>query len=482
MTKSKIRRALISVSDKTGLLPFAQALAGLGIELISTGGTALYLRDHGLAVTNVADVTGFPEILEGRVKTLHPAIHGGILANVDQASHRNDLMAHGISPIGLVIVNLYPFEDSARTAGSRATVIEHIDIGGSALLRASAKNHAHVTVVCDPVDYGEVVKQLKANDGDVPIEARTRFAAKAFALTASYDAAIAAWFADGDASTPNQLLVTATLKQRLRYGENPHQQGAVYQSTRTNGPSIVQARQVQGKELSYNNFADADAAFELISEFNPAVPAVAIIKHANPCGVATGQSWVEAYNRAFACDPVSAFGGIVALNGVLDEDAARTVLSVFTEVVIATDATDAAQRAFEKKPGVRLLLTDGLLDRSHRLPNLRSVSGGFLMQDADVFESDPSHWRTVTRFKPTGHQQQDLLFAMRVAKHVKSNAIVFAKDGATLGIGAGQMSRVDSVRLAVWKAADTARARGASRIVCKDRSLRPTRSFRSPMA
>ncbi|MBI4723973.1 MAG: bifunctional phosphoribosylaminoimidazolecarboxamide formyltransferase/IMP cyclohydrolase [Rhodomicrobium sp.] len=455
-----VRRALISVSDKTKLADFAKRLELLGIEILSTGGTATYLRDQGIPVLPVSEVTGFPEILEGRVKTLHPAIHGGILANLEQSTARDALTAHGIAPIGLVVVNLYPFEEAVKkSADDIETMIEEIDIGGSALLRASAKNHAIVTVVTDPADYDTVIEELSGDARTTSLATRRSLAAKAFARTAAYDSAIAAWFASVIQEAPPQsMFLTGKLRQALRYGENPHQKAALYESAGRPGASIVRAEQVQGKELSYNNLTDADAAFELISEFPVEQPAVAIIKHANPCGVAVGGSMAEAYKKALACDPVSAFGGIVALNHSLDEEAAKEILRIFTEVVIAPFASEEAKRAFAAKPNVRLLLTGGLLPRDERAPYIRSVAGGFLVQDADAAGLEERIMRTVTKREPTPQERAGMIFAMRVAKHVKSNAIVFAKDEATAGIGAGQMSRVDSVRLAVWKAQEVARA------------------------
>jgi phosphoribosylaminoimidazolecarboxamide formyltransferase/IMP cyclohydrolase len=455
-----VRRALISVSDKTNLAGFAKRLELLGIEIVSTGGTATFLRDAGIPVVPVSEVTNFPEILEGRVKTLHPAIHGGILANLDQSSARDALAAHDIAPIGLVVINLYPFEEAVKeSADDIETMIETIDIGGSALLRASAKNHAFVTVVCDPGDYDAVADELSGDARATTAETRRRLAAKAFARTAAYDSAIAAWFASRTVEASSSAFsIAGELRQALRYGENPHQKAALYRFGDHAGASMVDAEQVQGKELSYNNLTDADAAFELISEFPAGSPAVAIIKHANPCGVAVGETITEAYKKALACDPVSAFGGIVALNGALDEEAAREILKIFTEVVIAPSASLEAKRAFASKANVRLLVTGGLLTREKRAPYFRSVAGGFLVQDADTASLDEHSMRTVTKREPTSQEREDMIFAMRIAKHVKSNAIVFAKGGATVGVGAGQMSRVDSVRLAVWKAREVASA------------------------
>ena len=455
-----VRRALISVSDKSKLAEFAKKLELLGIEIVSTGGTATHLRDHGIPVLPVSEVTGFPEILEGRVKTLHPAIHGGILANLGLSFTHETLAAHKIAPIGLVVVNLYPFEEAVKKkAADVEAMIEEIDIGGSALLRASAKNHAFVTVLTDPADYDAVLEELSGEARTTTLATRRRLAAKAFARTAAYNSAIATWFSSATGESPaSTFFLSGKLRQSLRYGENPHQSAAVYKSAARGGPSLVRAELVQGKELSYNNLTDADAAFELISEFPAGQPAIAIVKHANPCGTATGASVLEAYRKAFACDTVSAFGGIVALNQPLDEEAAREILKIFTEVVIAPSASEEAKKAFLAKPNVRLLLTGGLLPRAMRAPYIRSLSGGFLVQDADAAALDEQTLRTVTKREPTPEELANMLFAWRVAKHVKSNAIVFAKGGQTIGVGAGQMSRVDSARLAVWKAEEMAKA------------------------
>jgi phosphoribosylaminoimidazolecarboxamide formyltransferase/IMP cyclohydrolase len=453
-----VRRALISVSDKTGLADFAKRLEHLGIEIVSTGGTAAYLRDHGIPVLPVSEVTGFPEILEGRVKTLHPAIHGGILANLEHSATHSTLAAHRILPIGLVVINLYPFEEALeKSADDAGAMIEEIDIGGPALLRAAAKNHGIVTVLADPADYDAVLEELSSDARTTTLATRRRLAAKAFARTAAYDSAIAAWFAAMSGDTPPaSFFLAGRLRQALRYGENPHQTAALYETAGKKVPGIVAAEQVQGKELSYNNLTDADAAFELISEFPASRPAVAIIKHANPCGAAAGRSAAEAYRKALACDPVSAFGGVVASNTPLDEETAREILKIFTEVVIAPSASAVAKAAFAAKPNIRLLLTGGLLPREKRAA-IRSITGGFLVQDADAAGLSELTLRTVTKREPTPQERADMIFAKRVAKHVRSNAIVFGKDGATVGIGAGQMSRVDSVRLAVWKAHEAAR-------------------------
>lgn len=465
MTKEKafpIQRALISVSDKSGLIEFAQRLHKLGIEILATGGTATALRDAEIPVVAISEVTNFPEILEGRVKTLHPGIHGGILAQLDKAGHRSALEAHGIQPIGLVIINLYPFESAAASGDEEAFVIENIDIGGPAMLRAAAKNHAFVTTLCDPADYETVLGELEAKNRTTTLETRLHLAAKAFSRTASYDASISRWFASTlREKAPAAYTLSGTLKQTLRYGENPHQSGALYADPLAQGtPSIVSAKQLQGKELSYNNIADADAAFALVSEFGADTNAAVIIKHANPCGAAVGGTVLDAYRKALACDPLSAFGGIVAVNRRLEAEAAKAIAKIFTEVVLAPDASDEAIAVFAAKPNLRLLLTGGLLEPSTAQPQVRTVHGGFLVQTADITPFDGASARTVTKRQPTGKEMKDLLFAFTIAKHVKSNAIVFARNGATIGIGAGQMSRVDSARIAVWKAAEAARAEG----------------------
>jgi phosphoribosylaminoimidazolecarboxamide formyltransferase/IMP cyclohydrolase len=458
MTERPIRRALLSVSDKTGVVELTRALAGHGIELISTGGTAEALRDAGLTVTDVAGVTGAPEILDGRVKTLHPAIHAGILARRDVAAHMNTLDAQGIGPIDLVVVNLYPFEATVAAGSGDEAAIEMIDIGGPALIRAAAKNHADVTVVTEPTDYTTLVDELREHGGATALALRQRLAARAFAHSAAYDAAIASWFAKRHGEIlPERLTIGARLRQRTRYGENPHQKAAFY-VIEADRPGIASATQVQGKELSYNNIADADAALELAAEFKR--PAVAIIKHANPCGVAIGATPAEAYEKALACDPVSAYGGIVAVNRQLDGRIAEAIAQVFTEVVIAPDADAAAREALAGRPNLRLLLTGAIPDPSASGVVVRSVAGGLLVQERDAGQIPDDGLEVVTGRAPTEAERADLRFAFTVAKHVKSNAIVFARDGATVGIGAGQMSRLDSVRLAVQKAAETSIAAG----------------------
>ncbi len=449
-----IRRALLSVSDKSGLLDLASGLAAKGVALVSTGNSAAMLREAGLAVTEVAEVTGSPEMLGGRVKTLHPRIHGGILARRDDPEHAAQMGEHGIDPIDLVVVNLYPFEATVARGASFEDTVEQIDVGGPAMIRAAAKNHSDVAVLTDPSDYPALLAELERQDGTTA-GFRRRLARKAFARTAEYDAAISAWMSRDEAA-PERRALTGRLVQTLRYGENPHQKAAFYAGGEVR-PGVATAVQVQGKELSYNNIADTDAAYELAAEFPPDEGAACVIvKHANPCGVGTGGSLAEAYAKALACDPTSAFGGIVALNRPLDAETAEAIAKVFTEVVIAPDADEGARESLSRKGNLRLLLAGGLTDA--QAPGLmwKQVAGGFLAQDRDTGVLDLSKLRVVTRRAPTEEEMRDLLFAWRVAKHVKSNAIVLARDGATVGIGAGQMSRVDSVRIATRKMAEMA--------------------------
>ncbi len=455
-----IGRALVSVSDKSGLVELGRFLAGRGVEILSTGGSAAALRDAGIAVTEVGDHTGFPEIMDGRVKTLHPTVHGGILARRDDPAHVEAMAAHGISAIDLVVVNLYPFESAVLSGADDATCIENIDIGGPALIRAAAKNHEYVTVVTDPVDYAAVMDDMAAHDGATSLEQRRRLAAIAYARTAAYDAAIAAWFAalTGD-RFPRRTTLSGSLVQTLRYGENPHQEAAFYRIS-AQRPGVATATQLQGKELSYNNLNDTDAAFELVAEFER--PAVAIIKHANPCGVAEAGSLAEAYRLALRCDPVSAFGGVIAVNRALDGDTAAAIAELFAEVVIAPGIEDAAKQALATKKNLRLLETGALPDPAATGMAFRPLAGGFLMQDRDSGRVGRDALRVVTRRAPSEDELADLAFAFTVSKHVKSNAIVYAKDGATVGIGAGQMSRVDSSRIAAAKAAEAAEAAGLS--------------------
>jgi len=452
----EIKRALISVYDKSGVVELAQALFERGAEILSTGGTARALTEAGVAVTDISTVTGMPEMMDGRVKTLHPRIHGGLLALRDDPQHRESMQSFDIRPIDCLVANLYPFEETIAGGAGRAEAIENIDIGGPAMIRAAAKNAAWVAVVTDPSDYGAIAEALK--EGGASRAFRARLAAKAFARTAAYDAAISAWYArEVGEEFPARLSVAGKLRERLRYGENPHQSAALYLTDET-GPSVARARQIQGKELSYNNLNDADAAFELASDLDPARAAVAIIKHANPCGVACGANLTEAYEKALLCDPVSAYGGIVAVNRPLDRAAAEAITGIFTEVVIAPDADEAALAVFAKKVNLRLLLTGGMADPSSASLRVKSIAGGMLVQGRDAGLVTPADCRVVTRRSPSDAEMNDLLFAFRVAKHVKSNAIVYAKDGATVGIGAGQMSRVDSARIAAQKAAEAAKA------------------------
>jgi phosphoribosylaminoimidazolecarboxamide formyltransferase/IMP cyclohydrolase len=462
-----ISRALISVSDKTGLVDFARALVQSGIELVSTGGTHKTLADAGLNVIEVSELTGFPEMMDGRVKTLHPKVHGGLLAIRDNKDHAGAMQAHGIRPIDLLVVNLYPFEETVAKGADFETCIENIDIGGPAMIRAAAKNHADVAVVVDVADYATVLDELKQHGGTT-LALRKKLAAKAYARTAVYDAAISNWFAQqlGD-DAPAFRAFGGKLTEALRYGENPHQQAAFYRSPEQR-PGVATARQVQGKQLSYNNLNDTDAAFECVAEFDPnRTAAVAIIKHANPCGVAEGSSILDAYTKALRCDPVSAFGGIVALNRTLDAEAARAITEIFTEVIIAPDATDEAIAIVGAKKALRLLLAGGLPDPRGRGLTVKSLAGGLLVQSRDNAVIDDMELKIVTKRAPTNSELADLAFAFRVAKHVKSNTIVYAKDRATVGVGAGQMSRVDAARIAAGKAEDATKEAGLTEPLTK---------------
>ncbi len=452
-----IRRALLSVSDKSGLTDFARQLAARGVELVSTGGTKAALADIGLTVRDVTDLTGFPEVMGGRVKTLHPKVHGGLLAVRDNDAHREAAETHGIAPIDLLVVNLYPFEDTVARGADDAACIENIDIGGPAMVRAAAKNHGDVTVVIEPQDYPAVLTEMAAHKGATTLALRQRLAAKAFARTAAYDAAISNWFAEALADpAPPYRAVGGRLIEALRYGENPHQAAAFYRTPEARF-GVATARQVQGKQLSYNNINDTDAAYECVAEFDPGrTAACAIIKHANPCGVAEGASLVEAYRRALLCDSVSAFGGVVAVNRTLDAEAARAITEIFTEVIIAPDATEEAIGIVKAKKNLRLLLAGGLPNPRARGLLIKSVAGGLLAQSRDNAVVDDMKLETVTKRAPSEAELADLIFAYRVVKHVKSNTIVFAKDRATVGIGAGQMSRVDAARIAARKAEDAA--------------------------
>jgi len=450
MSVVEIRRALISVSDKSGLAAFARGLADRGVEILSTGGSAKALRKAGIPVVEVSDHTGFPEILDGRVKTLVPQIHGGILGRRDLPDHVEQMRAHNIAPIDLVAVNLYPFEATVAAGAPFEDCIENIDIGGPALIRAAAKNHASVAVLTAPNHYDIVLAEL-AKYGGTTLATRKSLAAQAYARTSAYDSAIATWFAAQNAEPyPATITFAGALKQTLRYGENPHQSAAFYTSMPARF-GVATALQIQGKELSYNNFNDTDAAFECVAEFTE--PTIVIVKHANPCGVASAASVADAWDAALACDPVSAFGGIVALNRPLDEATAAKIAAIFTEVIIAPDATDAAKAALARKKNLRLLLTGGVPDPAEPGRAFKSIAGGFLVQSQDNGRSLPADWKTVTKRAPTPQEIADMDFAFRVCKHVKSNAIVYARNGATLGIGAGQMNRVDSARIAGWKGA-----------------------------
>jgi phosphoribosylaminoimidazolecarboxamide formyltransferase/IMP cyclohydrolase len=444
------RRALISVSDKTGLVEFAQALAARGVEILSTGGSAAALRAAGVPVKEVSEHTGFPEILDGRVKTLVPQVHGGLLGRRDLAAHVAQMEAHGIAPIDLVAVNLYPFEATVARGAAFEDCIENIDIGGPAMIRSAAKNHDSVAVLTAPAHYATVLAELEAAGG-TRLATRRALAAAAYARTAAYDAAISAWFARQNGEEyPASFAIAGSRKQALRYGENPHQSAAFYVSAPARA-GVANARQVQGKELSYNNYNDTDAAFECVAEF--AEPTVVIVKHANPCGVATAGSVTEAWDAALACDPVSAFGGIVALNRELDEATAEKIATIFTEVIIAPTASEAALAVLAKKKNLRLLLTNGLPDPAEPGMTFKSLSGGFLLQNRDAGQIGPEDLKVVTQRAPSAAEIADLIFAFRVCKHVKSNAIVYAKDRATIGVGAGQMNRVDSARIAAWRGA-----------------------------
>ncbi|MFC4253901.1 bifunctional phosphoribosylaminoimidazolecarboxamide formyltransferase/IMP cyclohydrolase [Altererythrobacter xixiisoli] len=472
MSDVTIRRALLSVSDKTGVVELASRLHKGGVELVSTGGTARALRDAGLPVRDVADVTGFPEMMDGRVKTLHPLIHGGLLAVRDDADHAASMEAHDIGAIDLLVCNLYPFEETVARGADRAEVIENIDIGGPAMIRSASKNHGYVTIVTDPADYATLLEELAGNDGATTEAFRIRMAGKAFARTASYDAAIANWFAWSDAFShpagpealdaslfPPVMPLAFRRDAVLRYGENPHQQAAIYKA-QAGGAGVPQAQQVQGKELSYNNFNDADAALELVAEFAGQDPAVVILKHANPCGVAQAATPLAAWREALACDSVSAFGGIVALNTPLDGATAAAIAEIFTEVVIAPGADEEAREIFAAKKNLRLLLTENLPDPRRPGLMLKSIAGGLLVQSRDNGAVTADMLQVVTKRAPTERELADCLFAWTIARHVKSNAIVFAKDGVTAGIGAGQMNRRDSARIAAIRAREAAETEG----------------------
>jgi phosphoribosylaminoimidazolecarboxamide formyltransferase/IMP cyclohydrolase len=453
----KVTRALLSVSDKSGLIEFARALSAHGIDLVSTGGTAKAIAAAGLKVSDVSDLTGFPEMMDGRVKTLHPKVHGGLLAIRDNAEHTKAMADHGIAQIDLLVVNLYPFEETVAKNASYEDCIENIDIGGPAMIRAASKNHDDVTVVVEPSDYQSVLDELATNNGATTLTLRRRLAAKAYARTAAYDAAISNWFAEQlKTEAPDFRAVGGKLIEALRYGENPHQTAAFYRTPELR-PGVASARQLQGKQLSYNNINDTDAAYEAIAEFDPArTAACVIVKHANPCGVAEGSNLVEAYRKALACDSTSAFGGIVALNRTLDAETAKVITEIFTEVIVAPDATDEAIAIVAAKKNLRLLLAGSLPDPRAAGFTAKTVAGGLLVQSRDNAVVDDMVLKVVTKRQPTEAELRDLKFAFRVAKHIKSNTIVYAKDLATVGVGAGQMSRIDSARIAARKAQDAA--------------------------
>ena len=453
-----IRRALLSVSDKTGLVGLGQALAARGVELVSTGGTAKALREAGLTVMDISDLTGFPEMMDGRVKTLHPKVHGGLLAVRDDPVHAAAMVEHAIAAIDLVVVNLYPFVQTVAKGASRDEIIENIDIGGPSMVRSAAKNHAFVTVLTDPADYAGFTTELEAKNGATGTDFRKLMASRAFSATAAYDAMISQWFAFADQQQlfPEMLAITAKRVTELRYGENPHQRAALYVPVGPHGQGIAQAEQVQGKELSYNNYADADAALELASEFRGSGPAVVIVKHANPCGVAQAGSLLEAWHGALQCDDVSAFGGIVAVNRPLDGPTAEAICAIFTEVVVAPSADAEARAVFAKKKNLRLLLTGDLPDPRRSGLLIKPITGGMLAQNRDNAAIGLDDLKVVTQRTPSDQELKDCLFAWTVARHVKSNAIVYAKDGITAGIGAGQMNRRDSSRIAAMKAAEAA--------------------------
>ncbi|MEM1132265.1 MAG: bifunctional phosphoribosylaminoimidazolecarboxamide formyltransferase/IMP cyclohydrolase [Pseudomonadota bacterium] len=457
-----IKRALLSVSDKSGLVPLGQRLAEAGVELVSTGGTAKALREAGLYVRDVSDLTGFPEMMDGRVKTLHPMVHGGLLAVRDNSDHAGAMEAHGIGAIDLVVVNLYPFAQTVASGAGRPEIIENIDIGGPSMVRSAAKNHAYVTIVTDPADYDTLIAELDSGGNATTLDFRKRMAAKAFAATATYDSMIASWFgfADQGEQFPETLPMVTKRGDTLRYGENPHQAAALYLPSGPSASGIAQAEQLQGKALSYNNYNDADAALELVAEFADGPPTVVIVKHANPCGVATGETLLDAYNKALACDSVSAFGGIVACNRPLDAVTAEAITSIFTEVVCAPDADDAARAVFAAKKNLRLLLTGDLPDAKRPGITAKTIAGGWLIQSRDNGAVVQDDLKVVTKRTPSEQELQDCLFAWTVAKHVKSNAIVYAKDGQTAGIGAGQMNRRDSARIAFAKAEEAAETQG----------------------
>ena len=446
--KIKIKTALVSVSNKAGLEELVSCLTKHNINIISTGGTAKFIKDLGIKVTDVSSLTSFPEMMDGRVKTLHPNIHGGLLAKRDDESHKRDQKNHEIQDIDLAIINLYPFEETLNRDANEEECIENIDIGGPAMLRSAAKNHKFVTVISNVNDYRKLINELDKNEGCTSLELRRELAAKTFALTAYYDTLISDWFLENIEIRDN-FLSPNKLVTKLRYGENPHQEGALYKSP-TQKYGIPHAQLIQGKELSYNNINDADAAFQLIKEFNPNDPTVAIIKHANPCGVASGNNLLEAYEKALSCDPTSAFGGIIALNQKIDEGTATKIIEIFTEVIIAPEITEEAKNIFKNKNNLRVLIINDM-DSKNNNKDFKSIAGGLLVQSRDDKITNKNDLNIVTKTQPTEDQISDLLFAFKVCKHVKSNAIIYVKNKKTIGIGAGQMSRVDSAKIATQK-------------------------------
>ena len=463
----QVKRALLSVSDKTGLIEFATRLSKAGVELVSTGGTARSIAEAGLPVRDVSELTGFPEIMDGRVKTLHPGVHGGLLAIRDDAEHTAAMEAHNIGAIDLAVINLYPFEEVRASGGDYATMVENIDIGGPAMIRAAAKNHAYVGIVTDPADYDRVADAIESDGGALGLGLRKELAALAYARTAAYDSAISGWFAEAlELEAPRHRAFGGSLREVMRYGENPHQKAAFYVDGNTR-PGVATAELLQGKQLSYNNINDTDAAFELVSEFGGGKPACAIIKHANPCGVAVGDTLLGAYRQALRCDPVSAFGGIIAFNGELDGATAEEIVKLMTEVIIAPSVSDDARKVIAAKKNLRLLVTGALADPAAPGMAYKSVSGGLLVQSRDNGVISKDDLKVVTKRAPSEQEIEDLLFAFKVGKHVKSNAIVYVKDGATVGIGAGQMSRVDSARIAARKSQDAAEAAGETGMLTK---------------
>lgn len=456
----KIKTALISVSNKDGIESFARKLSERGVTILSTGGTAKLLKNAGIDVMDVSEHTGFPEIMNGRVKTLHPKIHGGILAKRKDESHQAAMKEHEIDPIDMVVINLYPFVETMSSGADFSSCIENIDIGGPAMIRAAAKNHQDVVILTDPADYDDVLSDMDNREGQVSPTLRRRLAFSAFSMTTNYDSAISHWLENQleQNAYPRRISFSGTLKQSLRYGENPHQSAALYLCEDDRRPGTARASQIQGKELSYNNLNDTDAAFELVSEFD--APTVAIIKHANPCGVASHDNIMTAYDQALQCDPTSAFGGIIATNRTLTKELAEQITQRFVEVVIAPDIEAGAIEAFKKKDKIRVLTTGAMPDRKQPKRIVKCISGGLLVQDTDNGMIEDQELKVVTDREPTPEELKDLLFAFKVCKHVKSNAIIYAKNGATVGIGAGQMSRIDSSRIAAWKAEEAAKHGG----------------------